>query len=111
MAIELWGPLVGRIGMWESGWDGLDEVAHNEKGEATETLYRGQATFKNFGPVNSGEPSLHGRGSRTTRFDATTPFTDDTFSYDRTTIIEHRKYPSVNIHTDSNTVKFISRDD
>ena len=45
-----------------------------------------------------------------TRFDVTVTFTDDTFSYDETTVIEHKMSPTVITHSDRNTLKLVSRD-
>ena len=49
--------------------------------------------------------------AHTTRFDVTISFTEDTFSYDETTVVEHKKYPTVIMHTDRNTLKLISREE
>ena len=160
MANELWGPLAGLIGTWESGWDGLDVAFHNDKGKIHETPFREKTTFKPFhtevgywmwdaknkqvtrcfvipraqaliagATVEPDATSfrLEARiGSNTygilsnqhidevahsTRFDVTVSYTDDTFTYDETTEIEHKKYPSVVMHTDRNTLKLISRDE
>ena len=48
--------------------------------------------------------------AHTTRFDVTISFTEDTFSYDETTVVEHKKYPTVIMHTDRNTLKRVSWD-
>ena len=48
--------------------------------------------------------------AHTTRFDVTISFTDDTFSYDETTVIEHKRVPTVVMHTDRNTLRLVSRD-
>jgi len=188
MANELWGPLAGLIGTWESGWDGLDVSFHNDEGKIAETPFREKTVFKPFGPVDNGDQCLYGldyrtaawRGTEenpfhtevgywlwdatnqqvtrcfviprgqtliagatvapdatsftlestlgsntygilsnkhideiahTTRFDVTVSFTEDTFSYDETTVIEHKRYPTVIMHTDRNTLKLVSRED
>ena len=49
--------------------------------------------------------------AHSTRYDVTVSYTDDTFTYDETTEIEHKKYPSIVMHTDRNTLKLISRDE
>ena len=49
--------------------------------------------------------------AHSTHFDVTVSFTEDTFTYDETTEIEHQKYPSVVMHTDRNTLTLISRDE
>ncbi|HUV57884.1 MAG TPA: heme-binding beta-barrel domain-containing protein [Acidimicrobiales bacterium] len=48
--------------------------------------------------------------AHTTRFDVTVSFTEDTFSYDETTVIEHKRSPTVIMHTDRNTLKLVSRE-
>lgn len=48
--------------------------------------------------------------AHTTRFDVTISFTEDTFSYDETTVIEHKKHPTVVMHIDRNTLKLVSRE-
>ena len=48
--------------------------------------------------------------AKTTRFDVTVTVTDDTFSYDETSVIEHKKWPTIIMHTDRNTLKLVSRD-
>jgi hypothetical protein len=185
---ELWGPLAGLIGTWESGWDGLDVAFHNDKGKIHETSFREKSSFTPFGPVDNGERSLYGLDYRTaawrkddeqpfhsevgywmwdakdmqvtrcfvisrgqaliagatvephattfrlearrgvntygilsnqhvdevahsTRFDVTVSYTENTFTYEETTVIEHRKYPSIVMHTDRNTLKLVSRDE
>jgi hypothetical protein len=187
MANELWGPLAGLIGTWESGLDGLDVSFHNEDGKIEETRYREKTTFKPFGPIDNGDQHLYGldyrtaiyregedlpfhtevgywmwdaterqvmrcfiipRGqaaiagatvapdattfqlesvlgsntygilsnkyldsiAHTTRFDVTITVNADTFSYDETTVIEHKNYPTVIMHTDRNTLKLVSRE-
>jgi hypothetical protein len=187
MANELWGPLAGLIGSWESGYGGLDVSFHNDEGMITETIYREKTLFKPFGPIINGDQCLYGLDyktaaygvdaalpfhtelgywmwdsanrqvarcfviplaqaliagatvepdatsfrlesvlgsntygilsnkhldtvAHTTRFDVTVSFTEDTFSYDETTIIEHQKYPTVIMHTDRNTLKLLSRE-
>ncbi len=47
--------------------------------------------------------------AKTTRFDVTITVTEDTFSYDETTVVEHQKWPTVIMHTDRNTLKLVSR--
>ena len=49
--------------------------------------------------------------AHTTRFDVTVSFTADTFSYDETTVVEHKRSPAVIMHTDRNTLKLVSRED
>jgi hypothetical protein len=68
MSYESWGPLAGLIGTWESGYDGLDVSFHNDKGKIGETPYREKTTFKPFGPVLSGDQSLHGLDYRTAAY-------------------------------------------
>jgi len=34
----------------------------------------------------------------------------DTFSYDETTVMEHKMWPAVILHTDRNTLTRVSRD-
>ncbi len=188
MANELWGPLAGLIGTWESGWDGLDVAFHNDNGKIHETAFREKTTFKPFGPVDNGDQCLYGLDYRTaawrqgdenpfhtevgywmwdaqemqvtrcfvipraqaliagatvepdatsfrlearlgsntygilsnrhidqvansTRFDVTVSYTDDTFTYDETTEIQHKKYASVVMHTDRNTLKLVRREE
>ncbi len=48
--------------------------------------------------------------AHTTRFDVNISFTADTFSYDETTVVEHKKHPTVILHTDRNTLKLVSRE-
>jgi hypothetical protein len=48
--------------------------------------------------------------ARTTRFDVTIIVGEDTFSYDETTVVEHKKSPTVIMHTDRNTLKLVSRE-
>jgi hypothetical protein len=48
--------------------------------------------------------------AHTTRFDVTVTINADTFSYDETTVIEHKRYPTVIMHTDRNTLKLVSRE-
>jgi hypothetical protein len=48
--------------------------------------------------------------AHTTRFDVTISFTENTFSYDETTVIEHKLSPTVVMHTDRNTLTLVSRD-
>ena len=48
------------------------------------------------------------RIAHTTRFDVTITINGDTFSYDETTVIEHKKSPTVVMHTDRNTLKRVS---
>ena len=187
MANELWGPLAGLIGTWESGFDGLDVSFHNTEGKVAETPYRETTTFKPFGPVDNGDQCLYGLDYRTaawrrdedlpfhtevgywmwdatnkqvtrsfvipraqtlmagstvepdatsftleatlgsntygilsnkyldeiahtTRFDVTITITDDVFSYDETTVIEHKRVPTVVMHTDRNTLRLVARD-
>ncbi len=187
MARELWGPLAGLIGTWESGLVGLDVAFHNDLGKIHETPFRERTTFQPFGPIETGEQCLYGLDYRTavwrqdddrpfhsevgywmwdaqdqqvtrcfvlaraqaliaggtvepdatsfrlearigsntygilsnqhmdevahtTRFDVTISFSEDTFTYDETTVIEHKKYPSVVMHTDRNTLTLISRE-
>ena len=43
--------------------------------------------------------------ARCTRYDVTITLGDDTFSYDETSVIEHRKITDVILHTDRNTLK------
>ena len=62
-------------------------------------------------PHDSGRAHTLDEMARTTRFDVTVSFTDDTFSYDETTVIEHKLYPTVIMHTDRNTLKLVSRED
>jgi hypothetical protein len=68
MSCELWGPLAGLIGTWESGYDGLDVSFHNDEGKIGETPFREETTFKPFGPVVSGEQSLYGLDYRTAAY-------------------------------------------
>ena len=187
MSYELWGPLAGLIGTWESGYDGMDVSFHNDKGKISETSFREETTFRPFGPVVNGDQSLYGLDYRTaayragddapfhtevgywmwdaanqqvtrnfvmpqaqaliagntvapnattftlasvigsntygilsnkhlndiahtTRFDVTISITDDTFSYDETTVVEHKHYPTIIMHTDRNTLKLIRRE-
>jgi hypothetical protein len=49
--------------------------------------------------------------AHSTRFDVTVSFTEDTFTYDETTVIEHKKYPSIVMHTDRNTLTLLRRDE
>jgi hypothetical protein len=42
--------------------------------------------------------------ARTTRFEMTLSVTDDSYSYDQTTMVEHRKSQTVIMHTDRNTL-------
>ncbi len=49
--------------------------------------------------------------AKTTRFDVTITVTDDTYAYDETTVVEHKKWPTVIMHTDRNTLKLVSRGD
>jgi hypothetical protein len=186
VANELWGPLVGLIGTWESGFDGLDVAFHNDNGKISETPYREKTTFKPLGPIDNGEQCLYGLDYRTaawregeenpfhtevgywmwdakntqvtrcfvipraqaliagatvepdatsfrlearigvntygilsnqhidkvahsTRFDVTVSYSEDTFTYDQTTVIEHMKSPAVVMHTDRNTLTLLSR--
>jgi hypothetical protein len=51
------------------------------------------------------------RVANSTRFDVSVSYTADTFTYDETTEIQHKRYPSVVMHTDRNTLKLISRDE
>jgi hypothetical protein len=48
MANELWGPLAGLIGNWESGYDGLDVSFHNDSGKIGETPFRERTSFVPF---------------------------------------------------------------
>ena len=68
MSRELWGPLAGLIGTWESGYDGLDVSFHNDDGKIGETPFREKTTFKPFGPVLSGDQSLYGLDYRTAAY-------------------------------------------
>ena len=76
MANELWGPLAGLIGTWESDFDGLDVSFHNVEGKIAETPYREMTTFKPFGPVDNGDQCLYGLDYRTAawRRDEELPF-------------------------------------
>jgi hypothetical protein len=60
MAYEEWGPLGKLVGVWESGFTGLDVSYHNEKGKVAETPFREKTIMKPFGPVDNGEQSLYG---------------------------------------------------
>lgn len=69
MANELWGPLAGLIGTWESdGYTGMDVSFHNDKGKVAETPYREKTIFKPFGPVDNGDQSLYGLDYRTSAY-------------------------------------------
>jgi hypothetical protein len=46
--------------------------------------------------------------AHTTRFEVTVTLGPDTFSYDETTVIEHKKSSSILMHTDRNTLKRVS---
>ena len=50
------------------------------------------------------------RIAHTTRFDVTVSFTEDTYSYDETMVIEHKKSPTVIMHTDRNTLRLVRRE-
>jgi hypothetical protein len=181
MANELWGPLAGLIGTWESGYDGLDVSFHNDSGKVGETPFRERTSFVPFGPVENGERTLFGLDyrtsvwregddgpfhtevgywmwdatnqqvmrcftsplavtliagatvqpsattfrleavlgsntygilssqyldevARTTRFEVTVTLDADTFSYDETIVVEHRKSQTIIMHTDRNTL-------
>jgi hypothetical protein len=48
--------------------------------------------------------------AHTTRFEVTVSLGNDTFSYDETTVIEHKKSSSIIMHTDRNTLTLVSRE-
>jgi hypothetical protein len=48
--------------------------------------------------------------AQATRFDVTVTVKGDTFSYDETTVVEHKMWPTVIMHTDRNTLTRVSRD-
>ncbi len=48
--------------------------------------------------------------AHTTSFDVTVTVDGDTFSYDETTVMEHKMWPAVILHTDRNTLTRVSRD-
>lgn len=48
------------------------------------------------------------RVAHTTRFDVTVTLEGDTYRYDQTTRVEHKKWPSVVMHTDRNTLTRVS---
>jgi hypothetical protein len=48
--------------------------------------------------------------AHTTKFDVTITVGEDTFSYDETTVIEHKRFPTTILHTDRNTLKLVSRE-
>ncbi len=48
--------------------------------------------------------------AQTTRYDVSVTIGDGTFSYDETTIVEHRKWPTAIAHTDRNTLKRVGDD-
>jgi hypothetical protein len=48
--------------------------------------------------------------ARATRFDVTISVNADTFSYDQTTVVEHKMWPSVVLHTDRNTLTRVHGD-
>ncbi|EQD32026.1 hypothetical protein B1A_19638, partial [mine drainage metagenome] len=48
--------------------------------------------------------------AQTTRYDVSVTIGDGTFSYDQTTIVEHREWPTAILHTDRNTLKRVSDD-
>lgn len=48
------------------------------------------------------------RVAHTTRFDVTIEVDGDTFRYDETSVIEHKKYPSTVMHLDRNTLTRVS---
>lgn len=50
------------------------------------------------------------RVAKTTRFEVTVTIDGDTFSYDETSVVEHRKSEAVIMHTDRNTLKRVSWD-
>ncbi len=50
------------------------------------------------------------RIAHTTRFYVTVTVTEDTYSYDETTVVEHKKSPTVIMHTDRNTLRLVSRE-
>jgi hypothetical protein len=50
------------------------------------------------------------RFAHTTRFDVTVTLAGETFSYDETTVVEHKSWPAVVLHTDRNTLTRVSRD-
>ena len=76
MTYDLWGPLGGLVGAWESGYDGLDTSFHNVEGKVAETAYRECTTFAPFGPIENGDQCLYGLDYRTAsyRSDEDVPF-------------------------------------
>ena len=50
------------------------------------------------------------RVAKCVRYDVTITITDDTFSYEETSVIEHQKTPDIIMHTDRNTLKLVSRE-
>jgi len=71
-----WGPLVGLIGEWSSGFEGVDTSFHSDKGKIGETRYREATSFTPFGPVTVGSQTLYGLDYRTSAWleGADTPF-------------------------------------
>jgi hypothetical protein len=50
------------------------------------------------------------RVAHTTRFDVTVAIEADTLRYDQTTVVEHKKWPTVVMHTDRNTLVRVSHE-
>jgi len=50
------------------------------------------------------------KNAKTTSYDCTIKVTDDSFSYDETTVYEHYSSKEPIMHTDRNTMKLVSRD-
>jgi hypothetical protein len=46
--------------------------------------------------------------ARTTRFEVTITMGADTFSYDETIVVEHRKSQTIIMHTDRNTLRRVT---
>ena len=51
------------------------------------------------------------RFAHTTRYDVSVTLGADTYRYDQTTLVEHKKWPSVILHTDRNTLSRVRRED
>jgi hypothetical protein len=57
---DVWGPLAGLAGEWESDQVGLDTAYSHDRSEIYETPYRERCSLKPFGPVVNGDQELYG---------------------------------------------------
>lgn len=113
-------PFHTEVGYWM--WDGANHqvvrcfiVPHATTLIAGATVDTDATSFKLESAV--GSPSygilsttyLHAL-AQTTRFDVSITVTEDTFSYEQTTVVEYQQKPTIILHTDRNVLRLMSRE-